>query len=185
MVNEQVYPVEVDTLLLASAACSEVLPGDYVLEIGTGSGFVSASLTRIAKCVVATDISPHAVLAARQIGLMVVRCDLASALRGPFDLVLFNPPYLPTCSEERVDDWLEYALDGGRDGRSTIRRFAEVLPTLIGPDGRALLLVSSITGIKEVREVLTAHGLVTDIAAKEEVEGELLVVLRCQALNRV
>jgi release factor glutamine methyltransferase len=90
-----------------------------------------------------------------------------------------------TCPEERVDDWLEYALGGGTDGRSTIRRFAEALPTLIGPDGRALLLVSSITGIREVREILTAHGLMTDISATEDVEGELLVVLRCQALNRV
>ena len=43
---------------------------------------------------------------------------------GLFDLIVFNPPYLPTQPEERIDDWLEYALDGGVDGRAVITRFA-------------------------------------------------------------
>jgi len=42
---------------------------------------------------------------------------LFSGLSGPFDLIIFNPPYLPTLPRERIDDWLEYALDGGPTGR--------------------------------------------------------------------
>ncbi len=66
-----------------------------VLEIGTGSGYIAAALKEVAD-VIATDINPHAVCAAKQKGVEVVRTDLADGLRGPFDLVIFNPPYLPT-----------------------------------------------------------------------------------------
>jgi len=99
--------------------------------------------------IVATDINPHAVFCAREQGVDVIRCDLFSGLRGSFDLILFNPPYLPTQPEERIDDWLEYALDGGATGRDVIERFAAGVGGVLAPGGRILLLVSALTGIAE------------------------------------
>jgi release factor glutamine methyltransferase len=111
----QVYQPEADTYLLLDAVRKEVRHGDRILEIGTGSGRISSELAKISR-IVATDINPHAVVCAGMAGIDVVRTDLVSGLKGPFDLVLFNPPYLPTQPEERINDWLELPLTAGKTG---------------------------------------------------------------------
>jgi len=173
----QVYQPEADTYLLLSAAQAEVKPGDRVLEIGTGSGYIAAALVQDYD-IVATDINPNAVFCAQEKGLDVVRNDLCSGLRDIFDLILFNPPYLPTQPDERIDDWLEYALDGGATGRSVIERFADGVCEVLAPDGRILLLVSSLTGLCEVRELFTRRGFIAEVVREQIVEDETLSVLR-------
>ena len=173
----QVYSPEADTILLLEAARAEVQPGDRILEVGTGSGLIAAEIGRIAR-VVATDINPHAVISARMSGVDVVRTDLFMGIRGPFDLVLFNPPYLPTQPEERIDDWLENALDGGVSGRVVIERFARHVGDILVPDGRILLLISSLTGLREVQDLCDCLGFSAEIAIQQVVEGEVLYVLK-------
>lgn len=173
----QVYAPEADSVLLLEAARSEVRPDDLVLEVGTGSGLIAAELSRIAT-VVATDISPHAVFCARDAGADVVRTDLFAGMRGPFDLIVFNPPYLPTRPEERLDDWLEHALDGGKDGRAVIGRFAAGVGSVLAPGGRILLLVSSLTGIGEVQRLFADKGFLAIVVRQQEIEGEVLYVLK-------
>lgn len=175
--HPQVYPVEEDTLLLLETALAEVRAGDRVLEVGTGSGHIAASLLGRVAGVVAIDINPHAATTARSRGLEVIRTDLVAGVRGLFDLVLFNPPYLPTAPAERLDDWLEYALDGGPDGRNTIVRFLEELDGVLAPDGRALLLVSSLTGVDEVRALADGEGFAASVSGEATTEGERLLVL--------
>lgn len=177
----QVYQPEADTMLMLKAARSEVKPGDKILEIGTGSGLIAAELARDYE-VVATDINPHAAFCARKKGLEVVRGDMFSGLRGTFDLIIFNPPYLPTRPEERIDDWLEYALDGGPDGRRVIDRFAREVGSVLAPAGRILLLVSSLTGPDAVRAIFAAQGYSGLTLCEEPVEDEVLIVLKfCRA----
>lgn len=176
--DDQVYAPAEDTFLLRDTAIAEVRPEDRVLEVGCGSGAVSAALLGRAGAVAATDINPHAVRAARARGVETVRTDLMAGVRGPFDLVLFNPPYLPTAPEERLDDWLEYALDGGPTGRETIERFAADVGRVLAPFGRILLLVSSLTGPEEVQKLFAGLGYIVLLAAEERVEGEDLLVLR-------
>jgi len=175
--RDQVYAPEADTYLMLDAARAEVKPGDKVLEIGTGSGTISADLVRTAN-VVATDINPHAVFCARNKGVDVIQSDLFSGIRGTFDLVIFNPPYLPTQPEERIDDWLEYALDGGVSGRDVIGRFAEGIGGVLSPGGRILLLISSLTGLPEVRDLFSRQGFTSEIVLKKKVEDETLYVLK-------
>lgn len=173
----QVYMPEADTFLLLNAALSEVRADDRVLEIGTGSGTIAEGLLGRAT-IVATDINPHAAACAHDKGINVVRNDLVSGLRGMFDLILFNPPYLPTEPEERIDDWLEYALDGGKDGRVVIGRFATEVSRVLAPGGRILLLVSELTGVSEVSRLFSRQGFGCETVAEEESEGEMLYVLR-------
>ncbi|MEI6839940.1 MAG: HemK2/MTQ2 family protein methyltransferase [Methanomicrobiales archaeon] len=178
----QVYSPEADTYLLLDATREETRPGDRVLEIGTGSGYIAGALTGFA-VVVGTDINPHAVYAAKQQGVEVVRTDLARGIRGPFDLVIFNPPYLPTLAEEKVDDWLEYALDGGADGRVVIERFSNEVGCVLAPGGRILLLISSLTGIDSVIHIFNRAGYRVEIVARRQVFEEELVVIRCELLR--
>jgi release factor glutamine methyltransferase len=173
----QVYSPEADTVLLLEAARAETRPGDRVLEVGTGSGLIASEIAKISR-VVATDINPHAVIAARDAGMDVVRTDLFAGIRGPFDLILFNPPYLPTRPEERTDDWLEYALDGGESGRVVIERFARDAGQILAPGGRILLLVSSITGPGETERLFAGLGFIPEIAREQVVEDEVLYVLK-------
>ena len=173
----QVYQPEADTYLLLDAARAEVKPGDRVLEIGTGSGLIADELARIA-AVIATDINPHAVLCAKKKGVEVVQSDLFYGIRSTFDLILFNPPYLPTQPEERIDDWLEHALNGGENGRVVIERFTEHVGQVLAPGGRILLLISSLTGLPEVRNLFFRSGFKSEILVKKIVEDETLYVLK-------
>lgn len=173
----QVYSPEADTVLLLDAARAEAKRGERVLEVGTGSGLIAREIAKIAS-VVATDISPHAVIAARDCGVEVIRTDLYAGIRGLFDLILFNPPYLPTQPEERVDDWLEYALDGGESGRTVIERFSRCVGDILAPGGRILLLVSSLTGPSEVRALFSRAGWTVSIVRQQVAEDEMLYVLK-------
>jgi release factor glutamine methyltransferase len=175
----QVYQPSEDTRLLLEAAQKELRPGDRVLEVGTGSGYIAARLPR-GTDVVATDINPHAVAAARREGVSVIRADLFAGIRGPFDLIVFNPPYLPTREEERIDDWLEYALDGGETGRVVIERFAGEVHRVLAPAGRILIIISSLTGVSRVCSLFQEERYCVEIVSRAPVfGGEELVVLRC------
>ena len=174
----QVYPVREDTLLLLEAALAEALPSDRVLELGTGSGWVARHLAGKVALIVATDVNPHACRAAASPGVGVARADLTAGIRGEFDLVLFNPPYLPTAPGERLDDWLEKALDGGETGREVIAELLTDLPRVLAPGGRLLLVVSELTGETEVRTLLREAGFHAGIVREIRVEGERLMVVR-------
>jgi len=174
----QVYPVREDTLLLLEAALAEADPSDRVLELGTGSGYIARHLAGKVALIVATDVNPHACRAAAAPGLGVARADLTAGIRGQFDLVLFNAPYLPTEPGERLDDWLERALDGGETGREVIARLLPDLPRVLAPGGRFLLVISGLTGIPEVLSLLGNAGFRAEIAREERVEGERLAVVR-------
>lgn len=174
----RIYPVEADTLLLLDAALREVRSCDRVLEVGTGSGYIASELTRFARCVIATEINPHAARMARARGVQVILTDLVRGVQGKFDLVLFNPPYLPTDETVRSNDWLELALDGGPTGRETIERFASSVGEVLAPGGRVLLLISSFTGEGEVRELFGRRGFAVQVVDRMEYEGEELIVMK-------
>jgi len=174
----QVYSPAEDTFLLLDAAHEEVRPDDRVLEIGTGSGRIAMELGGIASLVIATDINPHALVSARFRGVDVIRTDLFDGIGGTFGLIVFNPPYLPTLPEERMNDWLEYALDGGESGRDVIGRFIAGAGRVLAPGGRALLLISSLTGIDAVTGLALSFGYSATVIREQAVEDEKLYVLR-------
>ncbi len=175
----QVYQPEADTYLLLEAVQGELKPHDRVLEMGTGTGYIGSQLTGY-RCLLCADINPHACLAAKSKGLVVVRTDLFAGISGTFDLVVFNPPYLPTQDDERIADWLEYALDGGPEGRSTIARFIGGVRSVLAPGGRVLLLVSSLTGVNEVAGMFQEQGFEAAIIAKRKIFDEWLFVLKSE-----
>jgi release factor glutamine methyltransferase len=179
---DEVYPPAEDTFLLLRAALSEARPEDRVLEIGCGSGLISQELKPRVARLLATDINPHASRAARARGVEVIRADLFAGIKGSFDLILFNAPYLPTHPEERTGHWIDRALDGGESGRETVDRFIAGLSGYLVPGGRALLLISSLTGLAGVQEAAAAAGLSAEVVAEEGCFFERLYVLRLEII---
>lgn len=182
---EEVYEPAEDTFLLLGAALKEVRPDDRVLEMGCGRGVVSKKMVPFSRNVLATDVNPCAVKALRRAGIEAVRADLFCGLRSRFDLVLFNPPYLPTAEDEALEGWLNFAFDGGKTGRDTINRFLDMLKDHLDPErGRALLLISSLSGPSEVEAKAREMGLSVEVVAREKHFFEELLVLRLVPLNR-
>ena len=182
MMSEQVYQPEADTWLLASAARNEVTGTEWVLEVGTGSGEIAAGIQKNTSCmVIATDINPYAARAAKKQGVTVIRTDICQGLSCRFDTIICNPPYLPTRPEERLNDWFEYALDGGESGRVFIERFLAVIPSNIAEKGKILLLISSLTGVEACIDLFSRYGFSHVMVACERVEGgETLMVFRLE-----
>jgi release factor glutamine methyltransferase len=70
-----------------------------------------------------------------------VQADLLSPLRGPFDVICANLPYIPTAALADLEVARREpagALDGGQDGLALIRQALEDLPRALGPRGLAL-----------------------------------------------
>ncbi len=173
---EEVYDPGEDSFLLVDAALKEARPRDRVLEVGTGSGIVSLFLKDAAARVVATDISPFACENARLNGVEVIRTDLYRGICGKFDLIIFNPPYLPTSDEERLKSWLNRAFDGGPTGRKEIARFLGGVDDILAPGGRIMMVMSTLTGVEEVNKMFSGYGFRGQEAATEKVPFEKLVV---------
>jgi len=145
----EVYKPAEDTLLLLRHA-ERLVEGD-VLEMGTGSGYISIELSRMPRVsrIVGVDIDPKAVEVAQNNALeagvsdsvMFLESDLFQNLGDSrFNWVLFNPPYLPS---EGVIDELSWA--GGEKGGELLMRFLSEAPPHLSPGGRILAIVSSQT----------------------------------------
>ena len=138
------------------------LEAPRVLDLCTGSGCVAAAIARRLKAatVLATDVSEPAVVLARRnverLGLAdrvsVEQGDLFEPVarmvdRRPFDLIVANPPYIPTAQLETLDRSVRdyepvQALDGGLDGLVIHRRIFQEAPDRLAPGGRVFLEIA-------------------------------------------
>jgi release factor glutamine methyltransferase len=155
-----------------------------IADLGTGSGALLLALLNELPHArgIGTDVSAAALACARAnavaLGLAgraaFVACDYAAALRGPFDLVVSNPPYLAReeiaalAPEVRDFDPLA-ALDGGCDGLAAYRAIAASARRLLAPDGR-LVLELGIGQLAAVARLLAQAGLKSD-AARPDLAG--------------
>ena len=176
---DDVYQPAEDSELLATAATAEVSSSDRVLDVGTGSGYVAGKMAAAGASVIGTDMNPHACRQAHEHGITTVRANLTDPFRAAtFDLVTFNPPYLPTAPDEERDDWMALALSGGESGREVIDPFLRDVGRVLAPDGRILLLVSSLSGVETITEHAAEAGFDSTTVATDSLPFERLSVLR-------
>ncbi|EKQ51937.1 MAG: HemK-related putative methylase [Methanobacterium sp. Maddingley MBC34] len=181
--HPEVYEPAEDTFLLAENL--QVERRHRVLEIGTGTGIVAITVSRKCRTVIATDINPQAIKCAthniinnKTYNIELKEGDLFEPVEDEkFDLVLFNTPYLPTSDDEMVDDELETAWDGGKDGRKVIDRFLDELIDYLNPEGRVQLVQSSLSDIDKTLDKLEKMGLDASVTAREKHFFEEVVVI--------
>jgi release factor glutamine methyltransferase len=151
---------ETELLVEQALAWLRVHPGcRRGLDVGTGSGCIAVTLAVQVTDIqmTACDLSLKALQVAQDnarrhnvVGrLHLVQSDLATALRGPFDLICTNLPYIPTAiletlSVARSEPWL--ALDGGLDGLDVVRRLLATAPRLLATGGLLLMEIEASQG---------------------------------------
>jgi release factor glutamine methyltransferase len=181
--HPNVYEPAEDTFLLAENL--DIQRKDEVLEIGTGTGLITVIAAQRSRNVVATDINEHAVkcdlkniIANRTYNVEIREGNLFEPVPDEkFDLILFNTPYLPTDENEKFDDEINAAWDGGVDGRATIDKFLEGLKDHLNDGGRVQLVQSSLSDNEKTIRKLEEIGFEASITAREKCFFEEIVVI--------
>ena len=106
--------------------------------MGTGAGILALEAAKHAEEIVAVDINSEAVEQVKKTKnkkIKAIQSDLFDNIDGKFDLIIFNPPYLPDDPEVK-----DIALDGGPEGYEFIERFLKKTKPYLKEDGKILLL---------------------------------------------
>ncbi|WP_344946538.1 HemK2/MTQ2 family protein methyltransferase [Actinomadura miaoliensis] len=170
-----VYRPQADTALLTEALRQATVPrGARVLDLCTGTGAVAVAAAReTAGAVVAVDLSVRAVLATRVNARLrgarvrVHRGDLLAPVAGElFDVILANPPYVPSGRFPPPRHGRSRCWDAGPDGRALLDRICDQAPRHLAPGGTLLVAQSSVCGVDDTLRALRAAGLKTSVAAR-------------------
>ena len=159
--DDEVYPPSEDSILLIRAL--DVRKGERVLELGCGSGVVSIHCAKNGCVVTSGDINPRAVEATRKnaglngVDIEVVETDVYSDIKGRFDTIVFNLPYLPVDE----DGLLAKAWSGGPDGLGPLPELMEGATLHLVEGGRVVIVVSSLMDTQALWDILDRYKVVT------------------------
>ncbi len=148
-VLDGVYKPAEDSYLLIKAI--EVEGKEKALDMGCGTGIVALHLAKYGCDVTAADVNEKAIentkINAEKNGFKIrcVKSNLFSNIKEKFDLIVFNPPYLPTKNEN-------IAWDGGKGGVEIIKEFLKQARNHLNKNGKIYMVMSSLTDIKTLKE---------------------------------
>jgi release factor glutamine methyltransferase len=158
IIPPSVYDPAEDSFLLAEK--SVVKSHEKVLEIGSGSGYVTLFLAKNNPsaeffCIDIDHIASRTTLnnaKLNSINVHVITSDLFySLIHQPlFDVVLFNSPYLPVMNSPLESK----AWAGGKDGLAIVKDFIQQLRFVLKENGRSYLVVSTLTDNKKLMSLL-------------------------------
>ncbi|GFR74440.1 N(6)-adenine-specific DNA methyltransferase 1 [Elysia marginata] len=161
------------------------------LEVGSGSGICITFLAQIVGRSVTyfcTDINLKAVemtkATAHKNGRSVepVLCNLADALEhrleGKVDVLLFNPPYVVTPSDEVACDGIEASWAGGIKGREVTDKFLPKVASLLSPEGAFYLVVIKENDPDDIEELMKGYGFRMKCVGSRRAGREFLSILR-------
>jgi release factor glutamine methyltransferase len=194
-----VYAPQYDSRLLIEALQkTNLAPGRHVLDLCTGSGVVAVAAAQLgASSVTAFDICPRAVRCSRanaEAAGVQVNAQMGSVTdalaRGPFDVVVSNPPYVPTGPEadsERipVEAGPVRAWSAGDDGRLVLDPLCHAAPDLLTGGGTMLIVQSEFSGVEQSLVELRSHGLDAEILLWQWVPFGPVLTSRAQWLESI
>jgi len=174
VVPPYVQVIESTSDLLGRVVLDEVRAGERVLDMGTGSGVNAILAATRGADVVAVDLNPHAVEAARANAerngvpdrVAISQSDLFEHVEGRFDLIVFDPPF----RWMKPRDWAEASITD-EDYRALTAFFARVREHL-NEGGRILVFFGTTADIGYLEQLIEGNGLVSEIVARRELDKD-------------
>mgnify|MGYP001567578073 CR=1 FL=1 len=165
-----IYDPQEDSFLLAKYV--DRFAKGKILDLGTGSGIQSKIALRHTKDVLAVDIDKEAVNYVKKKKIKAKISDLFSKVNEKFDLIIFNPPYLP--EEELEDKESKKITTGGKYGHEILERFFSQVNKHLNKDGRILIVFSSLTNKEKIDKIIKKNNFKFKILEQNKVFFETL-----------
>ncbi len=143
------HPAEDSYLLKQVLGEFNDIKNKKILDMGSGSGIQAENLLKLGilsenLTLADIDLDSIKLLKKKFPKLEIIRSDLFEKIKGKFDLIIFNPPYLPGDKFDNKKD-----TTGGKKGSEIINRFLNQAHKYLNVNGKILILTSSLTkGIK-------------------------------------
>lgn len=174
-----IYTPKEDSYLLAEEV-KKYAKDKSVLDMGTGSGIQAlAAKSAGAKSIIVSDINIEAVTQAKKqfkrYKIRVIHSNLFEKVNGKFDLIIFNPPYLPEDKREDKDSAL--STTGGKKGDEIIVNFLKKATRHLNNNGIILLLISSLTPERRINNLMKRLKLNSKVIASQKIFFEEIFVL--------
>jgi release factor glutamine methyltransferase len=163
-----------DTLLLIDSING--YSGFSALEIGVGAGDVCTKLKTNFDFVVGVDIDIEAIRYCKnniKSQITWICCDVVSCITGKFDLIVSNPPYLPS---EKKCDIKDITIYGGKNGVEMTIKFIQDSLSLLKDDGKIIFVVSSIGATNKLDKFIRDNKLEKKIINEKKLFFEFLYV---------
>ena len=170
----QIYEPREDSELLRNVI-KEYSKG-FVLDMGTGTGILAQEAAKTADTVLAVDINKKAIEYCKNNikneKITFKQSDLFENIKEKFDLIIFNPPYLP--EDKKAKD---ISLDGGKRGYELIEKFLKQAKKHLKSNGKVLLLYSSLTNKEKIQQIIKENNYDSKIIKTKKLFFEELYVV--------
>lgn len=160
----------------------------FCLEVGSGSGIVITAFAmafpttacfssdiNFKACDMTKSTAVH-----NKVSVEALNMDLASCfIKNKFDVILFNPPYVVTDSNECGSRDITASWAGGVKGREITDRLLDMIPKILAANGTFYLLLIEENIPSEVIKIMSGYGYTTEIIIQRRVRNENQLVLKC------
>jgi release factor glutamine methyltransferase len=164
------YPPSEDTFFIANNIENE--NGNYALDIGSGSGYLTKLLCKNFSLVVGTDINCQVLRHQTSYKTQnLICCNGSDALNIKFDFIVCNLPYLAT------DEIIDIATDGGEDGFEIPKKIFDSVIHNMAENGKFIFVTSSLSNYQKLIDYAEKLGLKTRIMAKKKLFFEELILV--------
>ena len=167
--NDEPYAPAEDTYFLEDNIVNE--KGNNALDIGTGTGYLSRTLSKNFSTVIATDIDFNSLRFQNKKLENKICCDGAEPLRCKFDLIICNMPYLQS------DEISDRRVDGGPEGVVIPLKIIESAVRCLSTSGKMLFVTSSLANYEKLISESQKLGLDLKIIARKKLFFEELLLV--------
>jgi release factor glutamine methyltransferase len=168
-------PVD-DTFFIADAIVN--YNGNYALEIGIGSGYLTGILCKNYKFVFGTDIDIASVKYSNKHSLkkfnnkFLICCNICEPIKYMFDIIISNPPYLPLDIENVQDN----TIYGGNTGAEITLKILQLFKSNLKDKGKIIFVKSSLSDNNKINRFVEINQLKKKIIAKKKYFYEILEI---------